>query len=63
MKAFVTVIDDNGNIICKDNLFLPIKEEVISKPHKPAIKEARFSFVVRQLVDFQTLEVEDANSN
>ena len=59
MKAFVTVIDDNGNVICKDNLFLPINEKVIEHPHQPPIKEARFSFVVRQLADFQTLEEEE----
>ncbi len=59
MKAFVTIIDDNGKVICKDQVLKPIREEVIERPNYPTIKEARFNFAVKQLADFQTLEVEE----
>ena len=60
MKAFITVIDDNGKVICKDQVLDSVKEEIIdSNPDYPPIKEARFSFVVKQLVDSQNKETED----
>ena len=59
MKAFVTVIDDNGKIICKDKLLEPVREEVIVHPYQPPIKEVRYSFAITQLADFQTLEEEE----
>ena len=56
MKAFITIIDDNGNVIYKDKLLEPVREEVIVHPYQPPMKEVRFSFSVKQLADFQTLE-------
>ena len=54
MKAFITVIDDNGKVICKDQVLAPVKEEIIdSNPNQLPIKEARFSFAITQLADFQ----------
>ena len=71
MKAFITVIDDNGNVVCKNQLLEPVREEIVDlNPYQPPIKEARFSFVITQLADFQTLgaefkgwEVKDESSN
>ena len=63
MKAFITVIDDNGKVICKDYVLAPIEERIGSNPDQLPIKESIFRFAIRQLADFQTLEVEDADSD
>lgn len=51
MKAFITVVDDNGRTICKDQMITPVKEEIVGV-HFPT-KEARFNFTIRELADFQ----------
>ena len=58
MKAVVTIIDDCGTVIYRDQVLAPVKEEIInSNPDLLPIKEARFNFVVRQLVaDIRNLE-------
>lgn len=67
MKAFVTVIDDDGTIICKDQVLKPIRQEVIVDPYQPPIKEVRFNFAMRQLAGMPLQEpykeVENADSN
>lgn len=56
MKAFITVVDDNGRIICKDQMILPIKEEITGDEFEFPIREARFNFNIRELVDCQLNE-------
>ena len=54
MKAIITIIDDNGKVICKDRVFDPVKEEIVNlNPDQPPIKETRFAFKITQLADFQ----------
>lgn len=54
MKAIITVIDDDGNIICKNRVLEPVREEIVNlNPYQPPIKEARFSFTVTEPADFQ----------
>lgn len=59
MKAFVTAIDDNGEVICKDYVLAPTEEKIVSNPDQLPIKETTFNFVIRQLADFQTLREDD----
>lgn len=59
MKAFITVIDDNGKVICKDYVLAPSEERIDSNPDLPPIKESIFRFVIRHLADFQISEVEE----
>ena len=60
MKAFVTVIDDNGIVICKDKLLDPVKEGIYdSNPYQIPVKETRYSFVIKQMVDFQLADFQN----
>lgn len=58
MKAFVTVVDDNGRLFCKDRMIVPVEEEIVNTKYMLPIKETRFSFTITQLADFQTLGAE-----
>ena len=54
MKAIITVIDDNGKVICRDRVLFPVRDEIVDlHPNQPPIREARFSFVITELADFQ----------
>lgn len=54
MKAFVTVIADNGEVICKDKLLEPVKEGIYdSNPYQVPVKETRYSFAIKQIADPQ----------
>ena len=58
MKAIITVIDDDGKVICKDQVLDPIKEEIVNlDPYHPPVKEAKFHFAISQLADFQSIKV------
>ena len=50
MRAFITVIDDNGEVICKDYVMEPVKEEIVgTNPHQVPIKKTRFNFEITQI--------------
>lgn len=53
MKAVITVIDDNGRVICANQVLSPTKEEIVELKFMPTIKEARFDFTVTQYVEPQ----------
>jgi len=63
MKAFITVIDDNEKVICKEKVLEPVKEEIVNDLYQLPIKKTCFAFIITQLADFQNLEAEDADSN
>ena len=51
MKAFITVVDDNDRLFCKDHIIYPVKEEIVGKEcGQYPIMEIRFNFTIRQLV-------------
>lgn len=57
MKAFITVIDDDGREICKDKLLPPVWEGILDeKPYQCTVKETRFSFKITQYADCKKME-------
>lgn len=57
MKALITVIDDNGEVVCEDYVLEPVEEVTVSEPlYQLPIKKAEFKFVFVQMADSQTLE-------
>ena len=60
MKAFITVIDDNGKVICRDRVLLPVRDEIVDlHPNQPLIREARFSFTITELADCQIADYQN----
>ena len=50
MKAIITIIDDNGEVLDKDHLIFPIKEEIVDiSPYQPPLKKTIFKFEITQL--------------
>ena len=45
MKAIITVIDDNGEVICKDCVLGPVKENIVGTSDNFPIRETSLNFV------------------
>lgn len=57
MKAVVTIIDDDGIIICKDRVLMPIREGIAT----PAfVKYARFVFEISTVIRPDLFKREEA---
>ena len=50
LKAIVTIVDDNGMLLCKDRLVFPVKDEIVNiSPHQPPLVKTIFKFEITQL--------------
>lgn len=61
MKAQITIVDDNGKIIYKDYILEPIEDTIVGTSGDVPIREVRYGFTIRQLMDKETNN--DRNNN